>query len=322
MSAAFVSEEATGEGVTALLGVVPPSAYFSPGYAAAQRALGSRVLLLVDRSGPRPVAALGSLQIGRLTRSLRIEAGPSDPNHPFWQGVWDLCRTEGIRRLTVGTYSSGGALPQWPGELFRTRSDEFVIDLSETRAIRYSDSHRRRVRASSRAGLILRRPVPADCLGAYSELIEASKRRREARGERVGVSLLMEEVRALLRANAGEAWFVEKAGEPVACVLFMVSEGAAYYYAAGACDAGLELGAPYFLVDSAIQHFRSTGRRMLNLGGVPPNAGGLRQFKAGFGSSSISCEYAQFIVGGPMSRVLLHAVDWAAGQAHRWSDAS
>ena len=319
MSSAFVVEEATAERLTSLGGVVAPSPFFSPAYAAAQRALGSRVLLLVDQSASIPVAALGLLQIGHLTRSLRVEFGPGDANHPFWRGVRELCRDQAIRRLTADTYGNGGELPHWPGEQFRTHSEQFLIDLSGPRN-QFSESHRRRVKASLNAGLILRRPVSKDSLGTYRELIEASKDRRQARGERVGASILTAEVLALLHAEAAEIWFAEHDGKPVACVLFIAGPGAAYYAAAGAGPIGLERGAPYFLVDSAIRHFRATGRTILNLGGVPMSAQGLRQFKAGFGSSPVPCEFAQFIVGGPVYRALLQAVDWA--RAHRWPEAA
>jgi hypothetical protein len=290
-------------------------------YAKAQESLGAKVCLLGLYADNQMVSGcLGFLSGWFLRRNLHIRSLANLPDPEiFWRGVLHSCRTLGVWRLQVDTYSSPGAvIPQLPGELERRDRCEYVLDLGcENVLDGMGTQHRRNISRARKAGLSIRRTRAASACATHLELMGASLERRANRGESVDLGQESARPLAVLASRSGEI-FQAVAGEQVlSSILVLRSSQGAYYQSAGTLPEGMKLGASPFLVSQVADLLKQEGALLFNLGGAGAESPGLQRFKAGFGAREVALQAASFCPKSVVERKLHSALrsGWSwAGQ--------
>lgn len=163
----------------------------------------------------------------------------------------------------------------------------YVVELHGRRAEFGNAHHRRRARSALRCVEVLvgsaDRDVEGDWLRLYGEL----SRRHHIRG---AAAFTADSLRRQLRVP-GVQVFRALVGPTTVAMQLWVQHGEHAYYHLGASDAtGYQLGASHGIVATALEHFRRSGVRVADLGGVAGTAdtgdSGLARFKEGWATGS------------------------------------
>lgn len=305
MTAAFKAcSSPDAEILGALCELTPKSPFNTPAYASAIR-LGRgtpSALLLTDADGRIIGGCLAVLVGGRWRRKLEISTAPAlvEPL-VFWAGVAAYCREQKVYELDIQTFAaSTPSLPDYPFKRLARRRSEFVMDLSDsTLSQRFSKNHKRSINKAKKAGITI---LQSRELGDYQNhvtMMQASMVRRSKRGENIKMPSAQDFDFALLQCGAGTLYQAKLGDEVVASILILLSEAAGYYHTAGTLPVGMQLGASPYLISQVAQHLAHDGRSSLNLGGVDPDATGLRRFKSGFAAEEISLSAEKYTLMSP-----------------------
>jgi hypothetical protein len=280
--------------------MAPENPFYTPAYAVAIAMAGEQpwVLGLRDGGGRWLAACTGFLKRGRFSCWMGIRSLPALGANvaTFWDGLFPFCRRLGVTHMGTNSYASiEASIPASPAPARRSERIEYVMDLGQVdRSQLLHQNHRRKVIRARKAGVQLRCSTSeADGL-THCQLIAASMRRREGRGEQVSTSIAPQEYLALLRAGAGVLSQAVKDGRILSSVLVLLSSQGAYYHSAGTDPEGMELGASQFLILETASDLQSRGFPEFNLGGASADNPGLQDFKARFGSVTRPLAAAEF----------------------------
>ena len=294
---------AAGE-IIALARATPYTPFNSPEYAAARAALGETICVLALTDGPVVVSGcLGFMKGGALSRRLEIVTAPSLPHPmPFWDGVRDFCRREGVWEVIAGTFGSEpGGIPPQPGEFERRTRCEFVLDLDAPDLLKkMSKGHRYNIKRAQKGLLVARRTRDPGSSATHLALMQASTERRITRGEDVSLPRKTRLYEALLAHNAAELFQLMDGEAVVSSMLVVWSGNSAYYHTGGTSPEGMNKGAATFLIAEVARMLQADGVRLFNLGGVDLKNTGLLQFKTGFGARKVMLEAVSFSTVSPV----------------------
>jgi RimJ/RimL family protein N-acetyltransferase len=285
--------------------------FLAPAWGDARRRHGRDVVGLAVEDGDRTLGgAFGILRAGTLRRTLEIESAPSfaDPNAAarFWTGLESWCRSRRVTDLVVNTFAApeGLRIPPLPGEVSRAFRWEFVLPLQgDDLRGRLRKSHRNRVNRGAREGLRVRRGSTEAERDAHLAAVFGSRRRRLRRGESVGGQTDPDYFHAFAETGAGEYFqAVTPDGEVLSSILVLRAPAGAYTHSSGTTPEGMERSAAHFLRYEMSRMLREDGLEILYMGGVSDPAGGLAEYKRGFGAEVRKLEKARSYLGSAARR--------------------
>jgi hypothetical protein len=291
-------------------GLVPQNPFYTWSYVEARRAMGDRPWVLALRRGTQTVACCPAfLRVGRLSRSLEIPSWPdcdADDAGRFWQALLGFCRQRGVTRLELNSFASATvSIPIWPGEQFRRKRCEYVLDLGIPKTDlwkRLSSNHARNIKRARKLGLTVMRTREPDACRIHTRLMAASLERRKDRGESVFENDALQPVLALTKHGAGELFQIVGQEQVLSSILVLIAAKGAYYHSAGTSPEGMTCGASHFLIQDITQTLQGDGLERFNLGGADDTNAGLERFKTGFGAIATELEAAEFSFAGPLRR--------------------
>jgi hypothetical protein len=288
--------------------------FATPAYAESRRRVGYAIWVLAVRGddGALATGCLGLLTTGRLNRTLEIPSVPAlGADSPFWSGLRELCRAQGVTTLALDTFASppGTAIPDLGAPSTRRDRQEFVVDLTGDGATRLGSNHKRNVKKAHKAGLQLTRTRAGDAVSAHHALMTSSLDRRRTRGEEVSDAAASKDHRAFLESGAGELFQAVSGTTVLSSVLVLRAPASGYYQSAGTSADGMATGASHFLIHGIAQALQSEGATTFNLGGADEGSS-LARFKEGFGARCVALPSAQFEVGPHWRRMATRAIEW------------
>ena len=285
--------------------------FLAPAWGEARRRHGREVAgLAVEDEGRTIGGALGVLGAGQLRRTLEIESAPAfadqEARAAYWDGLASWCRDRGVTDLVVNTFAApdGLRIPPLPGEVSRALRWEFVLPLQgEDLRGRLRKSHRNRVNRGAREGLRVRRGSSEAERDAHLAAVFGSRRRRRRRGESVGGQSDPSYFHAFAATGAGEYFqAVSPDDEVLSSILVLRAPAGAYTHSSGTTPEGMERSAAHFLRFEMSEMLRDDGLEVLYMGGVSDPAGGLAEYKRGFGAEIRTLEKARAYLGSPVRK--------------------
>lgn len=295
----------------------PHSPFNSPEYADALLARNAEPCGLALVHGGRIVSGCIAAVVGkRWNRRLNIYSAPHlDVPEPFWSGVFSMCRDRDIDHLNIQSFASKA--PSFPGSKYRVSSrarSEFVIDLCrEDFRDLYGRSHKQRLKKAIKRGFTISNTCEFADYETHVAMMQASTTRRLRRGESVPTPSIKDFDFALLTCGLGELVQVSLDGTVLSSMLLLRSPTSGYYHSSGTSSEGMRLDASRFLIDHVASKLAEEGRHSFNLGGVDPDADGLRSFKSGFGAQEIELSAELHSPLSPIARLLWRAARGITG---------
>src|SRR5687768_12015113 len=109
----------------------PANPFYTPQYFAFWHTRGFMPWILSNGNTEPKVYCPAFMKKGRLRCSLEIPSMPSRPaDEPFWEGLIDFCRQQGVSDLSINSFcSNGGIIPPLPREKSRKLRWEYVLNL-------------------------------------------------------------------------------------------------------------------------------------------------------------------------------------------------
>ena len=314
MPETFFARPASEEALERASSTDPDNPFLTARYLRSQRMLGREGWLFsLEDVGAMRTSALCFLERGRLRHTLTIPSSPPVAmGSPFWQGVRAFITEQGITDLELSTFASPESrIPHWPGELERVDRTEFAMPLKNVELLpRVSKSHRERISKGRRKGLVVRRDGSDAAIDAHVALHITSMDRRKSRGENVSTAFERAGSAALIASGAGELFQAMLGDHVASSLLILRSATGAYSESSGNSKEGMAIGASHFLRFESAVALQTEGVEVFYLGGVRPAEGGLRSFKAGFGTTPIDTQSVSAYVGSPVRRHLSSAIQW------------
>ena len=315
MTETFRAEPDTPSLVNEIAALNPTNPFYTLQYIAFRRTLGLTPWILTSGDNAQSkVYCPAFMKTGRLRCSLEIPSMPNIPvNDPFWQGLMNFCRREGISDFSVNSFCSpGGAIPQLNHEKSRKARWEYVLDLKHPDTLtKMRKAHAYRVKRARKTGVEMRRVHNIEAVETHAQLISASMQRRKDRGENVTTSVQTNDLLRLIESGAGEIFQAVLAGQVVSSNIILTAKKAGYSHTQGTSPEGMECGAAHFLIHEIAWALRDEKKEFFNLGGTddPDPESGLVKFKAGFApvTEKIALESATFEPGN-LSASLLRRV--------------
>lgn len=276
------------------------SPYCTLAYARSLRAMGNEVWVFAhQRDGQFEDATLGCVRRSRWSGSLQFPSLAACAGDPaFWEAVYTMARRNGLMDIAANSFCSPEfELPPLQGETYRRRRQEFVVDLQAPELRKFArDDFRANVRKGDKAGLELRRGRDPEMLEAHLAVMQASRHRREERGEEIMESGEADEARIYLAEGAAELFQVVKDGEVLSSRCLLRSAKRASTQTSGSQRKGMTMGAAHFLIFRAAEVLKSEGVETLVCGGAPEGST-LAEFKRGFCSRIVTLPAATCCVG-------------------------
>ncbi len=244
-------------------------------------------------------------------------------NAPFWQGLMDFCRQEGISDLSVSSFCSpGGVIPQLNHEKNRKARWEYVLDLRHPGTLtKMRSGHTYSIKRARKIGVEMRRVRNREGILAHARLIGVSMQRRKDRGEDVTTSVETSDLSRLIESGTGEIFQAVLDGQVVSSNAILIAEKGGYNHTQGTSPEGMDCGAAHFLIHEIACALRAEGKEVFNLGGTddPAPESGLKKFKTGFGpgTEKIELESATFEPGNLGASFLRRAMASYGGRTTR-----
>jgi len=295
-------------------GFAPVNPFYASAYIEARRTSGFQPWIVILRQDGKLVAACTAfMKSGYLGRSLEITSLPAFPDwegrEAFWEGLLQVCRQHRVSDLLAYTYASAAVtIPALPGEITRRVRCEYVLELQRPDLwSRLYRGHAWSIKRSRKAGLQMRRAVDQRACQVHAGLVRMSLERRKARGESVPEDIQVQSFVAMAQSGAGELFQAVQDGAVLSSILVLTAAQGAYEHSAGTSPRGMECCASHFLLYEIANTLREQGRELFNLGGADELNPGLARFKAGFGTTLVKLEEAEFFLGSPVRRRLRSA---------------
>lgn len=308
---------ATPERLNQIATLAPDNPFLTAAYAEAQRRLGLLVwaFVLYDDCAVVRTVSLGFMRVGRLGCTLTFPSLVAlPPTSAFWSGLEAFVKREHVTYIELESYAAPGAVPPpLARERARVVREEFLLDLDTPNILmEFSSTHRRWVRRAGRKELTLRRSVSPEALMAHNAMSRASIERHTLSTEYHQGPLAMS-----LETGAAELYQAMMHDIPISSVVVLRSPRTAYLMSAGTLDAGRVWGASHWLIHEIACALHREGVSTFNLGGARAEEVGLRMYKLGFGTTTISMEWVSADSGGPLHRTMLAAVGAVRSCAER-----
>jgi hypothetical protein len=262
------------------------------------------------------------MKSGRLGRFLEIPSLPPQVDeHAFWAGLMVFCRKARVTDLLVNTFCSlESKIPVLAKETWRKRRVEYRLDCGPHLWKQMRKGHWYSIKKGQKAGLIMRHGTSEQACLDHARLTSESMYRRASRGEAVTWQRGPEHLLAITRRGAGEIFQAFLGDTPVSSNLILLAEKGAYNHSQGASKAGMDCGAPHFLIYEIVNHLRIRAAcEVFNLGGTDQLNSGLEQFKSGFGAttSRVELDAAEFFVGNSAVGLARSAIQFIRNTVRR-----
>lgn len=288
----------------------PANPFLTPAYSRARRAMGELPIVLIDGTQPSGVKlTVAFLRVGRTSRALDIPSLPMSPSIAFFSGVGRLSRDHGIYETIFNTYASPSVtVPPLTRELERVPRTEHYFDLGVSPELwKVGRTHRQRIRQSEKLGIQVVRHTGQDALRAHRELIGASFRRRQRRGESLELQQDDLEACCLLENGAAEIFQAIQGTEIVSSMLVLRAPRGGYDHSSGTSAEGMAVGASHYLIHSVARILQGEGCTQFNLGGTRDSEEGLRAFKVAFGTHAVRSEMVRASLCSAVRRLSVDA---------------
>ena len=295
--------------------LAPRNPFYAFEYVGCKRAAGFEPwMLLLYTDGQLVSGCPAFVRRGFLTRRLEVESSPVIPEPGvFWQGLLELCRSSHISDFGIYNFASQTAeIPRLAGETWRAPRLEFVMELQGRDLWEQLDrGHRRRVNQARKAGITVIRTTNSHAWKEHISAVEASKHRREARGERLSEIRELGFLESLLHNGPGELFQAVLDGKVVSSDLVIKACRGVYALMGGTQPEGMALGAAHFLEFETMRQLQEEGFEVFNQGGARLDTKGLIEWKRGFRTTEIKLEAAEFCLGSRLKTRIGRAVDLA-----------
>ncbi|MSR46495.1 MAG: GNAT family N-acetyltransferase [Planctomycetes bacterium] len=297
-----------------------PLPHFSDGWIAYRQAQGYRPLWLLafaQDGGATPCAAgvawrkqprfrpwvRPEARLDRLPAAVDGAGAITATSAALAQALVELAQRERFARIELESFDGPWPAPDLATMGFTARERlEFVLDLAgdePTRMSRIKSSHRRKVRAGEKSGVIVADESGRTDLDLLRALQGSTQERRADRGEEMELLDPQQYQRlaaTFVAGGSGRLFVGRKDGEAVSAILCGVERSRAYYLMGGTSAAGFECNAATLVLWRAATLLAERGVTELNLGGVPRGAEteghaqhGLWRFKEGFEPRRVEC---------------------------------
>lgn len=297
-----------------LMALAPANPFYTYSYIEARRMLGFEPWSFILHYDIGLVSACTAfMSSGYLCRLLEITSLPSIPhNNGFWDNLLQFCSRESVSYLEINSYASAQAIiPTIHGEIGRRTRCEYILELKTHELWSHlSSNHARNIKRGRRAGLEVRRVIDEEACHQHARLVELSMGRRKRRGESVREEVDVHSFVAMTNTGAGELFQAFLDGRVVSSIFVLIANKGGYYQSAGTSSEGMACGASHLLVHEIANTLKARSKESFNLGGADQLNPGLARFKAGFGSSQVKLESAQFFLGSKIKRKLAAAAQW------------
>lgn len=278
----------------------PINPFYSPSYIESRRILGYKPLIFsIRKEGKLINGCPAFVKLNFLNCTLSIESLPYISNpEPFFKGILNFCDEKRISLLRIDTCSCEAAnIPTFPGEKSRIKRWEYIIDLQKDNLFKtMRRNHRRNIQRATKAGLSIISSLDEKAFQGHIDSVTGSIKRQVRKGK--GFEMVNpKHFASVTKSGAAELFQAIRNDEVMSSGLVILSEKGAYYYWAGATESGMSCGAAHFLVYEIAKRMRERGMIVFNLGGNVEENKSLTLYKLGFGTTEISLECAEFILG-------------------------
>jgi lipid II:glycine glycyltransferase (peptidoglycan interpeptide bridge formation enzyme) len=269
----------------------PENPFCTSAYAAARQTLGDTPVLLYQSKDVRTHVP-GFVRRGSISARLEIPSLREAPSSDFLDFLTRFCEAEGICETVLNTFASPTMrIARLPHEMERIERIEYAFDLRlNPTDWKLGSTHRRHVKNAEKNDIKVLRTTSAANVARHIELIGASMRRRQERGERVSVAQDNPEIVSLVQSGSGELFQALMGTEVLSSIFVLRSQKGGYDHSSGTSPAGMDIGASHFLIFSAAKLLQQEGCTVLNLGGTRPEETGLARFKSAFGTTTSEVE--------------------------------
>jgi lipid II:glycine glycyltransferase (peptidoglycan interpeptide bridge formation enzyme) len=287
----------------------PENPFYTPAYAAARLALGDTPILLHEPRQDIHNSVPGFLRRGSISARLEIPSLRVAPSGDFLDFLTRFCQARGICETVLNTFASPAMrISKLPHERERIARVEYAFDLRlNPTEWKVGSTHRRHIKNAEKNDIKILRTTSAANVARHVELIGASMRRRQERGESVSVVQDNPEIVSLAQSGSGQLFQALMGEEVLSSIFVLRSQQGGYDHSSGTSPAGMDIGASHFLILSAAKLLQQEGCTVLNLGGTRPDETGLARFKLAFGTATTEVEMVRACLCTSVRRIATQA---------------
>jgi hypothetical protein len=243
----------------------------------------------------------------RFARSLFFYTGPAlagsatTDTAQAIEAIVDFARQSGIAGVVFRSWDSPTSCDLPDVLTYRTRRDEFVLDLSGNGPSideRMRPPVHRKINQARKAGVTFEPVDAADVIDDLLRLMDETRAVRHGKGYEPYASFYMphldrEALRRLHGSGLGRMHRVRAGPDTISAAFTVVLGLRAVALLVGTSAEGYRLGAPSLLWHDLACDLRAAGVRSLNLLGVPndPSGAKLAFFKTSLGCERVACEH-------------------------------